>query len=152
MPNKKSARQNVNIDKMVMNFAQLSTALVSFIIANTIVVLLANMFFPQAVVLGHHRLSPLLGAVYAMSFVALIGVGVMPVVEYLANQKGTQLTNTHWLILYWVVNAGGVWLVGRFAEIVGMGISSWIVAVILGLVLDLVQGKLMKDVVSRVKS
>lgn len=147
----KKSRQNVNLDKVVMNFAQLCTALVLFIIGNTLVVLVANFFFPSAIMLGHHRFSPFLGAVYAMSFLSLIAVGVMPVVEYLANQKGMKLTSAHWLMLYWVVNAGGLWLVGRFAEIVGMGISSWAVAVVLGLVLNLVQGGLMKQVVSRVK-
>jgi len=116
------------------------------------VVLLANLFFPQAVVLGHHMLSPVMGAFYAMAVVSLIAVGVMPVVEYLANQKTVQLTSTHWLLLYWVVNAGAIWLMGRFAELVGMGIDSWVVAVILGLAIDLVQGGLMSNVVSRVKA
>lgn len=147
----KKSRQNVNLDKVVMSFAQLSTAFVSFLVANTLVILLANLLFPGAIVLGHHALSPLMGAIYAMTVVALIAVGVMPVVEYLANQQGTRLTNLHWLILYWVVNTGAIWLVGRMAEVVAFGISSWLVAALLGLVLDLVQGSLMKNVVSRVE-
>lgn len=144
--------KNVNLDHVVMNFAQLSTALVSFILGSTLVALLANLFFPKLVVLGHHMLSPVMGALYAMTVVSMIAVGVMPVVEYIANQKNVNLTSTHWLLLYWFVNAGALWLVGRFAAIVGMGIDSWIVAVILGLALDLVQGALMIHVVSKVKS
>lgn len=148
----KKSSKTTSLDAMVMNFAQLSTAWVSFTIGGVLVVLLANLFFPQAVILGHHALSPFVGAVYAMATVALIAVGVMPVVEYLIKENNLKLTSTHWLLLYWVVNAGAVWLVGRFAEIVGMGISSWTVAVLIGLALDLVQGGLMMHVVSKIKS
>ncbi|MBU1967179.1 hypothetical protein KKH50_02705 [Patescibacteria group bacterium] len=147
----KKIQKNINIDHMVMNFTQLSAALVSFILGSTLLVLLANLFFPKMIVLGHHLLSPVAGAFYAMTVVSFIAVGVMPVVEYLANQKNINLTSTHWLLLYWVVNTGSVWLVGRFAGIVGMGITSWVVAVVLGLALDLVQGALMNHVVSKVK-
>lgn len=137
---------------MVMNFAQLSTAWISFTAGGLLVALLANLFFPKAVILGNHLLSPFTGAVYAMAMVALIAVGVMPVVEYFIKENKLKLTSTHWLLLYWVVNAAAIWLVGRFAEIVGMGISSWLVAVLMGLALDLVQGGLMMHVVSKVKS
>ncbi|MBU0578833.1 hypothetical protein KKE34_03530 [Patescibacteria group bacterium] len=148
----KKVLKNTNFSHVVMNFAQLSTALVFFILGSTLVVLLANLFFPKMVVLGHHLISPVTGAVYAMTVVSLIAVGVMPVVEYIAKQKNINFTSTHWLLLYWVVNIGAIWLVGRFAEIVGMGINSWMVAVVLGLALDLVQGALMIHVVSKVKS
>ena len=148
----KKSSKNINFDYVVMNFAQLSTAWVSFTIGGTLVALLANLFFPQAVVLGHHALSPVMAAIYSMTVISLIAVGVMPVVEYLAKQSEVELTSTHWLVLYWVVNAGSVWLMGRFAELVGLGVSSWVTAVILGLVLDLVQGSLMMNVVSKVKS
>jgi hypothetical protein len=148
----KKSSKRIDFDYVVMNFAQLSTAWVSFTIGSTLVALLANLFFPQAVVLGHHALSPVMAAAYAMAIISLIAVGVMPVVEYLAKQNKLELTSTHWMALYWVVNSGSVWLMGRFAEIVGLGVSSWVAAVVLGLVLDLVQGGLMIHVVSKIKS
>ena len=135
-----------------INFTQLSTAWVSFTIGSTLVALLANLFFPKAVVLGNHLVSPLVGAIYAMAMVSLIAVGVMPVAEYMAKQNNTQLTSSHWLIIYWIVNAGSVWLTGRFAGLVGMGVSSWVTTIIFGLVLDLVQGGLMMNVVRKIKS
>ncbi len=148
----KKSSKNINLDHVVINFAQLSTAWVSFTIGGIFVALLGNLFFPKALVLGNHMISPLMAAVYSMAMVALIAVGVMPVVEYIANQRTMKLTSTHWLVLYWLVNTGAVWLMGRFAEIVGLGVKSWTVAIILGLVLDLVQGGLMMHVVSKVKS
>lgn len=147
----KKSSSKTNLDAMVMNFAQLSTAWVSFTIGGVLVALLSNLFFPKAVILGNHLLSPFVGAVYAMAMVALIAVGVMPVVEYLIKENKWKFSSTHWLLLYWVVNAGSMWLVGRFAEIVGLGISSWMVAVLVGLALNLVQGGLMMHVVSKVK-
>jgi hypothetical protein len=135
-----------------LNFTQLSTAWASFTAGSVVVTLLANLFFPKAVVLGNHLLSPLTGAVYAMAVVSLIAVGLMPVVEYVAKENKLKLTSTHWLVLYWVVNAVSLWLMGRFAELVGLGLNSWMVAVSLGFMINLVQGGLMMHVVSKVNS
>jgi hypothetical protein len=41
----------------------------------------------------------------------------------------------------------GIWLVARFAEQLGLGISSWVVAAILALVFDVVQGLLVTKVI-----
>ena len=86
-----------------------------------------------------------------MAIVSLIAVGFMPVIENLAKQKKIKLTSTHWIILYWVVNAASLWLMGRFAELVGLGLNSWMVAVSLGFALDLLQGGLMMHVVGKIK-
>jgi len=69
-----------------------------------------------------------------------------------AKQNKIKMTSTHWLVLYWVVNAGSLWLMGRFAELVGLGLNSWMVAVSLGFIIDLVQGGLMMHVVGKIKS
>jgi len=50
-----------------------------------------------------------------------------------------------------LVNVAGVWLVGRLAENLGMGISSWWVAVILGLVLTAVQKVVARKVTELIK-
>ncbi len=134
-----------------MNFTQLSTAWVSFTMGSAVTTLLANLFFPKAVVLGNHELSPFVASFYAMAIVSLIAVGIMPVAEYFAKENKFKLTSTHWLVLYWVVNATSLWLMGRFAQLVGLGLSSWMTAILLGLVIDLIQGGLMKQVVSQVK-
>ncbi len=138
------------LEQPMTSFAQLSAALFAFIIGNTLVVIVANMFFPQAVVLGNQLLTPFQGALYSMTIVALMAVGIIPIVEWVANWYQLNFSNTQWLALYWVLNAGAVWLVARFALIAGLGISSWLVAVVLGLVLNLVQGWLMANVVGRV--
>ncbi len=148
----KKIRQNPNVDKVVISFAQLSAALVSFLLANSLITLIADTIFPRAIVLGNDALTPFAGLLYSMLLVSIIAVGVMPVVEYLANQKGVKLSNFHWLLFYWLVNAGAIWLAGRFAVVVGFGIRSWVVAALLGLVFDLAQGTLMTEFVSRIKS
>lgn len=144
--------KNPNLDKVVISFTQLSAAFVSFILANSLITLVADLFFPRAIVLGNNELSAFAGLLYSMLLVSIIAVGVMPVVEYLANLKGAKLTNLHWLLFYWLVNAGAIWLAGRFAAVIGFGIRSWLVAVMLGLAFNLAQGTLMTEFVSRVKS
>jgi hypothetical protein len=48
--------------------------------------------------------------------------------------------------MLFLANSISVWLVGRMAQYLGMGISSWFVAVVLGLVLALVQKMTLKQV------
>ncbi len=148
----KKKRKNPNIDNVVISFAQLSAAFVSFVLVNSIITLIADALFPQAIFLGNDLLTPFAALLYSMLLVSIMAVGVMPVVEYLANLSQLKLTNLHWLILYWLVNTGALWLAGRFAAVIGFGISSWLVAVLLGLAFNLAQGSLMTNLVSRVKS
>ena len=41
---------------------------------------------------------------------------------------------------YFVVNLAELWFITRYAEIFGLGVSSWVVLVCLALVADLAQG------------
>lgn len=45
-----------------------------------------------------------------------------------------------WMKLYFVVNTLSVYLITRFAEIYGLGVSSWIVVLVLAALMDIVQG------------
>lgn len=136
----------------VMNVAQLSTALVVFLLVNTLITLIANVMFPSALVLGNHLLSsPLIAAAYSMGVVSLLVVGAMPVIESLAERAKIRLNDGHWAVLAWALNIASVRIVAQFAELLGMGISSWKVAVTLGLALSLAQGLMMKKVVKQVR-
>lgn len=135
---------------VMMDFVQLSLAWLAFTAGSVVVTLFANLFFSRAIVLGNHFVSPFWGAVYAMAMVSLITVGVMPIIEQISWKKKLNLTSSHWIVMYWVINSGAIWVTARFTEFIGMGINSWLVAVALGFVLDLVQGGLMMHVVSKV--
>jgi hypothetical protein len=122
-----------------ISLTQLSTIYVLFIIINSAIVYLAHTLFPQSVVLGTHVLSPMIALLQSMLFFTLLVVGSMPVLEILAKTLKYKLSEKSWILIYYAVNVIGLWITARFAELVGMGISSWMVAVILGLVLSLLQ-------------
>lgn len=130
------------------SFSQLIVATITFWLGNTIVLLVANSFFPRLVVLGTHIVSPFMGALSAGAIIALFGVGVIPLIENIATMRRIKLTDMHWMGIYLVLNVLALWIVSRFAEMVGMGIQAWWVAIVLGVAFDMVQGILMKQVVS----
>ena len=47
------------------------------------------------------------------------------------------------MLLYFIVNALGLWFITRFAEQFGIGASSWKVIVVVALLLDMAQGMAM---------
>ena len=118
---------------------------VVFYLVNALVVFLATALAPTQVVLGTHLFSPMTALLQSMAVFTLIVVGAMPVIELLANHFKLKLTDRHWMVSYWLINAAGLWMVGRFAQLLGLGIAGWLVAVILGLVLDIVQGMVVKS-------
>jgi hypothetical protein len=128
-------------------FSQLVLMTGVFWLGNSVILLLFNELFSGMLVLGTHLISPLMAAVYAGGIISLLGVSATPVIEQLAMKNRWSLSALHWMALYLVVNTAIIWLVGRFAEVVGLGISAWWVALVLGLVFDIAQGLLVKTVI-----
>ncbi len=122
-----------------LSLTQLSTIYVLFIIINSLVVYLAHSIFPQSVVLGTHLLSPMIALLQSMLVFTLIIVGSMPIIEVVTKLAQFRVSEKNWVIIYYLVNVVGLWTTARFAELLGLGISSWIVAALLGLVLSLLQ-------------
>lgn len=145
-----SARKNQPLNP-TMSLTQLSVGFVGFFIANAIVFYLANRLFPTQLVLGTHLLTPFAALMYANFVFTLLLVGATPVIEAVAEQTQTKLKDMHWMGLYFVINTAALWFVARFAEQLGLGIASWLVAVLVAIVLDFVQGMVVKVVTDNVK-
>jgi hypothetical protein len=112
----------------------------TILVINLIVIFLANMFFPTSVVLGTYSL-PFWWAMHnSLLVLSLIGTFVIPVVYYHEWKRGQIYTPKEWMITYFVVNVVAVYGITRFAEVLGLGIAHWWIAVILGAVLDWAQG------------
>lgn len=141
--NSPSSAASVMVIKQ-MSAQQLALTAVLWLVAHTAIIYLANQFFPASVVLGTNLITPMMGLVYSMVVFTLIAVGAIPVIEAISAQMKWQLSNLHWFALFLVVDVVGLWIVARFAEQLGMGISWWLVALVLGLVMDVVQGFLVK--------
>lgn len=114
-------------------------------VVNSAVVSLANLFFPQVVVLGTQSLSPLWALGLSMGVLALINTFVLPLVRIFENKRKRMLNTNEWMLLYFVLNFAGVWLITRGAKELGLGITSWAVALVLAVVLDLAQGVIMME-------
>ena len=68
-----------------------------------------------------------------------------PVLEWVANRWQYKLKNRDWLAVFWLVNIVALWTIARLAELVGLGLASWKVAVVLGTILNLLQGWAVKN-------
>jgi hypothetical protein len=94
---------------------------------NAVLLYLANMFFPQYIVLG------------TQSFLVLL----LPFATILERKLGRELKPQEWIAGYFIANLVGLWTLARFSDQFGMGLSAWYVAAGLAVVLDLVQGMVM---------
>ncbi|MEP7167246.1 MAG: hypothetical protein ABI758_04675 [Candidatus Woesebacteria bacterium] len=112
-------------------------------VSNAIVLYFAQMFFPHAIVLGTHALSFWWAIFMSMGKLSLLGAAVMPFVGKYENMRHRIFSPMEWSVLYFVVNFIGLWIISRFSEQFGLGVTSWIVIAALALVLDIVQGVVM---------
>jgi hypothetical protein len=131
----------------IMSARELMITFVVWMLGHSAVLFLANRFFPEAVVLGTHQFSIFQSIFYSMMVFTLITVGSIPIIEYVAVLQNRVLKTMDWMVSFFFINALGIWLVARFAEQLGLGISSWVVAAILALVFDVVQGLLVTKVI-----
>lgn len=107
---------------------------------NAIVIIIANMLFPSAVVLGTGTISLGWAVALSMGKLALISIIAVPIIEWYSEINNLELENKHWMLYYLVVNFIGLWAIARFSGQLGLGLSSWIVALVLAAVLDFAQG------------
>lgn len=115
----------------------------ALLLANSVVIYLASVVFPLYVVLGTFSLTAGWSLLHSMIFLTLLNVGFIPFVHEYEHTSGKMLKNTQWMALYFVINFVGVWVIARFSDQVGFGISSWLVAAVLAVVLNIVQSIVM---------
>lgn len=117
---------------------------VDLFIVNVLVIYLANRYYPNAIVLGTRSISLGWALVHSMGTLALFNTFAIPFIREWESRKGKMLTNTQWMIKYFVINFAGLWILSRYAENIGLGIASWKVIVVLAIILNIVQGIVMK--------
>ena len=107
---------------------------------NLFVVYIANQLFPQDVVLGTYSLSTWWALHHSMTKLALINTFVIPLVYYHEWKRGSVYSPKEWMLAYFAVNTVAIWGITRFAQVFGLGISHWWVALLLAAALDWAQG------------
>jgi hypothetical protein len=112
-------------------------------LVNALVIALANAFFPTQVVVGTNAISPLWSVIHSMVLLTLLDVFAIPFLHRYERNRKKELTPKDWMIAYLVLNFVGIWIITRFSDQIGLGISGWWVALLLALVLDALQGFVM---------
>lgn len=131
------------VTKHVNTKTNASTLAMTFVImlaVNSAVVWLANMLLPTTVVLGTFNISKFWAILYSMGALSLVNTAAVPFMYKLEEWKGSVLTSMDWMFQYFVLNFMTVYVLTRVSEVFGLGVSSWLVVVILAAVLDFVQG------------
>lgn len=111
--------------------------------SNSVVLYFANAFFPNQVVLGTHSLPVLAALLISMTALTLDTTFSIPFFRSFENMRGKMLTSGEWMVGYLFINFASLWFIGRFAEYLGLGFSSWMVVLALAAVMDFFQGLVM---------
>lgn len=113
---------------------------ITLFIVNNLVLHLANMIFPEQIVLGTASISHWWAMYHSMFKLTVIATFVMPLVTVYEWKNGVVFTPKQWMSTYLVVNFAALWCISRFADNLGLGFSSWFVILLFAGVLDMVQG------------
>lgn len=111
---------------------------------NCAIIWLANVLFPKNIALGTWSIPKFWAIIQSMGILALIDTFAIPFIREYAVKKKKMLSSQEWMIAFFLINTAGIWLMARLANEIGLGISSWLVAILLGVVLDLFQGLALK--------
>ncbi|MFZ1721272.1 MAG: hypothetical protein WAU07_02085, partial [Microgenomates group bacterium] len=108
-----SVKKNKNEDTMSLetlpNGVVLAIMYLAFFAVSSVVVYFANMWFPEAVVMGTNSISPTWAYIHALGTLALLVTFSSPFLHLIEMRRNKDLTSVEWMIAYFVVNAVGLW-------------------------------------------
>lgn len=105
-------------------------------LVNAIVLYAGYMLFPDFIVLGNSSLSPFLATLLTAMLLSSIMTQPEPILKALKLKFKNEIQLG---LVYLVANIIGLWVLARLASFIGFGVSSFVVVVILGFVLNLIQ-------------
>ncbi len=142
MPKETKAKENKILFK---NNPGMIFVMIYFILfaVNAVVIYFANMMFPDKVVLSTMSLSSNWSVLLSAGKLALIATFLMPFFTEWEIRRKRVLSPAEWMGGYLLVNAAALWCITRFSEVFGLGVTSWVVVVVLAAVIDFAQGMAM---------
>jgi hypothetical protein len=126
-------------------------SLLALFATNAVIIMLANVIFPHNVVLGSMHVPYLWAVHHSMVKLTVIDVFAMVFVTYYEWKKGVVFTPKQWMITYFVIDLLALWGITRFAEYMGLGVSSFGVLLVLAFVFDMIQGMVMVSIGKAIK-
>ena len=116
---------------------------ITLFVVNNLVLHIANMFFPSQIVLGTASISHWWAMYHSMFKLTVICTFIMPLVSFYEWKNKLTFTSKQWMLTYLVVNFVALWCISRFADNLGLGVSSWFVILLFAGVIDMAQGMAM---------
>lgn len=105
-------------------------------LVNAIVLYVGSILFPAQIVLGNYTLPPILAALAT----GVLLTGVMALTESIIKYFKLKIKKEmHFAMVYLAGNILGLWVLARLANYTGFGVSSYVVVIILGLLLNTLQ-------------
>ena len=105
-------------------------------VVNAVVLYLASVLYPRDIVLGNNVLLPYISVVITAVLLSVVLSFTPAVAQALKIKEKNELGMG---LSYTVANIIGLWVIARMAVFTGFGVSSYIIAVVLGLILSTVQ-------------
>ena len=124
---------------------------VALMLTNVIILMLVNALFPTKVVLGTYSISYWWAIWHSMFKLSVVSVFVMPLITFYEWKNKVVFTPKQWMMTYFVVNFLVIWEITRFAQNLGLGVSSWGVILLLAGVFDMAQGMVMMSIGKLIK-
>lgn len=124
------------------NMMMVITFFATFIVS-ALVVYGAHLVFPTLVVLGTQSMTLHWALIHSMGALSLLLTLVMPFMTEYEKLKGKVLTPMDWMTAYLLFNVVGLWIITRYSDQFGLGVTSWLVIICLAAVLDFLQGMVM---------
>lgn len=113
------------------------------LLVNTLILYLASIFYPSLVVLGNDNIYPLASLIFA-SLILTIALSQIQTITAFLNLKIKK--DSTWSLVYTAANILLLWSVARGAYYTGFGLASFLVAIMLGTILSIVQYQIWKIV------
>ncbi len=136
------AQQTYPIPKSNPN-AHMSITFLLLWLVNGLVIALANFLMPRDIVLATISISHIAALVLSSGILAWFATVTLPLFTEIEIRKKMILTPLHWMIGYFIINTCAVWIIARFSDTIGLGVSSWFFVLVLAALLDVVQGMTM---------
>lgn len=103
---------------------------------NAVILYVGSILFPTQIVLGNYTLPPILAALTT----GVLLTGVMAFTESAIKYYKLKIKKEMQLaMVYLVGNILGLWVLARLANYTGFGVSSYMVVIVLGIVLNTLQ-------------
>lgn len=121
--------------------------LLSFWVVNSLVLLVSSAIFGGSVVLGNDKVSTPMAAIIS----GLIITGLTSLVQPLVAKSGFRVKGNLMAGVYLAANIVFVWIIKRFALVLGLGIANILYTVLVGILLTVGQWAVAKATGQMVK-